>query len=101
MRHRVLGRSGVRVSELWLGGHEYKRWLPRESNMEVFLKTQPQRKKLIERALDAGVNFFDTTHAEEAESLGLAQNYLSIQTRMGCTELYVSLRSRALKHVTF
>lgn len=77
MRYRVLGRTGLKVSELGFGGHEYRRRLnpihfPRERNREELLKTQPQRNKLIERALDAGVNYFDTTLPEEAESLRFA-----------------------------
>jgi len=77
VRYRVLGRTGFKVSELGLGGHEYRRGLnpfhfPSEWNREEFLKKQPQRTTLIERALAAGVNYFDTTFMEEAESLGLA-----------------------------
>lgn len=72
MQYRRLGRTGLRVSELGLGGHEYRRWLPGERNKEDFMRTQPERKRLVERAISAGVNYFDTTHAEEAESLGLA-----------------------------
>jgi len=72
MKYRVLGRTGLKVSEFGLGGHEYRRWLPEERNRDEFLKTQPQRTKLVERAIDAGVNYFDTTFVDEAESLGLA-----------------------------
>jgi len=84
MKYRTLGRTGLKVSELAIGGHEYRRWLdpyhfPGERNVEEFLRTQPQRNKLLERALDAGVNYFDTTFVEEAESLGLALKALGLR----------------------
>ena len=72
MRYRVLGRTGLRVSELGVGGHEYRRWLPGRRDVKEFMRTQPGRSRLIERALEAGVNYFDTTYIEEVESLGLA-----------------------------
>jgi len=77
LRYRVLGRTGLRVSELGFGGHEYRRWLntyhfPGDYDREEFLKTQPERNGFVERAIDSGVNFFDTTLREEAESLGSA-----------------------------
>jgi aryl-alcohol dehydrogenase-like predicted oxidoreductase len=83
MKYRMLGRTGLKVSVLGLGGHEYARFLspydfpvkrrPEEPvGSEELLKTQPPRNKLIERALDAGVNYFDTGIIEEPQSLGLA-----------------------------
>lgn len=83
MRYRVLGRTGFKVSELGLGGHEYARFLnpihfpgkrkvEEELRPEELLEGQGLRNRLIERAIDAGVNYFDTTWVEEAQSLGLA-----------------------------
>jgi len=77
LRYRVLGRTGFKVSELGFGGHEYRRWLntyhfPGDYDREEFLKSQPERNGFVERAIDSGVNFFDTTLREEAESLGSA-----------------------------
>lgn len=83
MRYRVLGRTGLKVSELGLGGHEYarflnpnhfsgKRKLEEKVSIQELLETQEPRNRLIERALDAGVNFFDTGIVEEVQSLGLA-----------------------------
>lgn len=77
MQYRVLGRTGFRVSELGLGGHKYRRWLnPNhfnvERNDEEFYATQKQRNMVIKRAIEAGVNYFDTTNTDEVESLGLA-----------------------------
>ncbi|MBC7091921.1 MAG: aldo/keto reductase [Nitrososphaeria archaeon] len=77
MRYHVLGRTGLHVSELGIGGHEYRRWLnPNHFNIErddkEFYNTQEERNTLIKKALDAGINYFDTTLKEEVESLGLA-----------------------------
>jgi len=77
MKYRVLGRTGLKFSELGIGGHEYRRMLNPihfkiERNLKEFLETQPQRNKLIEKAINAGINFFESSLMEEAESLGLA-----------------------------
>jgi len=83
MQYRVLGRTGWKVSELGLGGHEYTRFLnpyhfpgkrkPEELiGSEQLLATQRPRTELVRKAMDAGVNYFDTGIVEEAQSLGLA-----------------------------
>jgi len=83
MNYRVLGRTGFKVSELGLGGHEYARFLnpvhypgerkaEEEVSPEELLKSQGPRDELIEKAIGAGVNYFDTGLVEEAQSLGLA-----------------------------
>ena len=85
VRYRILGRTGLKVSELGFGGHEYRRPLPTtlgrwgEIDMEKFLRAQPERNRLIKRAIEAGVNYFDTTHEEEAKSLGLALKELRVR----------------------
>lgn len=82
MRYRTLGRTRFKVSELGLGGHEYARFLnpvhfpvrkvEEELTLEELSKGQRERNELIEKAINAGVNYFDTTLVEEAQSLGLA-----------------------------
>jgi aryl-alcohol dehydrogenase-like predicted oxidoreductase len=77
MKYRILGRTGLKFSELGIGGHEYRRMLnpihfKNQYNPQEFLQTQPQRNKLIEKAINLGVNFIESSLKEEAESLGLA-----------------------------
>ncbi len=78
MKYRVLGRTGLKVSEVGMGGHEYRRPLPTtlgrwgELDEAVFTRTQPARNQVIQAAIAAGINFFDATQPEEAKSLGQA-----------------------------
>ena len=78
MKYRLLGRTGYRVSELGFGGHEYRRPLPStlgqwgSLDLDQFQRSQALRNHLINRAIDAGINFFDVTQPEEHKSLGLA-----------------------------
>jgi len=86
MKYRILGRTGLRVSVIGLGGHEYRRWLPGNRDMEHFVRTQPERNKLVGRAIDVGINYFDTTFLEEAESLGRALKTLGVRR----DDIYIS-----------
>lgn len=73
-----MGRTGLKVSELGFGGHEYRRPLPTtlvrwgEINLKDFMKKQSKRNKLIEYAIEKGINYYDATQPEEAKSLGIA-----------------------------
>lgn len=92
MKHRILGRTGLRVSEIGLGGHEYMRPLPTtlgrwgEIDHEAFMNKQPDRNELIETAVEAGINYFDATQPEEAKSLGIALQQIGVRD-----EVYVAL----------
>jgi aryl-alcohol dehydrogenase-like predicted oxidoreductase len=87
MRYRVLGRTGLKVSELGLGGHEFARFLPswhfttnrkfeEPVPSEELAATQAPRNDLIQTAIEAGVNYFDTGEVAEPQSLGLALDSL-------------------------
>jgi len=80
MKYRILGRTGLKVSELGVGGHEFPRILSEGRRMGVEelpspegrLETQGPRNQLVKRAVEAGVNFFDTGQIDEPQSLGFA-----------------------------
>ncbi|WP_018637805.1 aldo/keto reductase [Parafrankia elaeagni] len=57
MDHRVLGRTGVRVSPLCLGAMMFGDWGNQDHDDSI---------KIIHRALDAGINFIDTADVYSA-----------------------------------
>lgn len=81
MRKNLLGRTGLQVSVLALGGHEY---LPdgrsRGFNEDMKLAVSPghigtgyggpRRKEVLRAAYDLGINLFDVTIDSEKEALG-------------------------------
>ena len=62
MEYRRLGRAGVRVSVLSLGTNSFGTWIDEKA-----------AEKVVHRALDQGVNFFDTANTY---SYGLSEEYL-------------------------
>lgn len=81
MRFNRLGTTGIEVSAIALGGHEY---LPdgrsRGFNEDMKLAVTPghigagyggeQRRAVLRQAYDLGINFFDVTIDSEKEALG-------------------------------
>ena len=81
MIYKELGNSGVKISALSMGGHEY---LPdgrsRGFNEKFELAVQPgylfegfgqeRRRKVLSIAYQNGINFFDVTQDSEKEALG-------------------------------
>lgn len=81
MKYVKLGKTGVAVSVISLGGHEYlSNKLSRGFNEDFEKAITPgyifpgfggdQRKKLLLKAFDLGINYFDVTHDSEKEALG-------------------------------
>src|SRR5450432_1884197 len=57
MKYKLLGKTGLKVSELCLGTMTF-------GGREVIGNLgQPEANDLVARALDAGINFFDTADA--------------------------------------
>ncbi len=71
MKYKVLGRTGVKVSELCLGTMTFG-----EDFYNIAVVDQPGANKMVARALEAGVNFFDTadvySYGGSEEVLGTA-----------------------------
>ena len=81
MRYSEIGNTGIKISSIAMGGHEY---LPdgrsRGFNEDMTLATTPgyifpgfggePRKAVLRMALEYGVNFFDVTQDSEKEALG-------------------------------
>jgi aryl-alcohol dehydrogenase-like predicted oxidoreductase len=67
MEHRQLGRTGVSVSKLCLGAMMFGDWGNKDHDDSI---------RIIDRALDAGINFIDTadvySHGESEEIVGKA-----------------------------
>ena len=55
MKYRLLGRTGVKVSELCLGTMTFG-----DNFLNIAVVDQAGANKMVARALDAGINFFDT-----------------------------------------
>lgn len=62
MEYRQLGRSGLRVSLIGLGGNTFGRYADEERTAEI-----------VREALEQGINFFDTANIY---NLGISETYL-------------------------
>lgn len=71
MQYRTLGHSGVRVSEVGVGGHregvETRGGIARTAR---FFASDQERARVIGAAMDAGITYFDSTYYCEIKSLG-------------------------------
>lgn len=70
MKYKTLGKTGLLASVLGIGGHQYRWYLGGNIKNGRHIKFDPGRYKIIAQAVEAGVNFFDTTYHEEVQSLG-------------------------------
>jgi aryl-alcohol dehydrogenase-like predicted oxidoreductase len=78
MNYRLLGRTGVKVSELCLGTMTFG-----ENFFNIAVVDQPGANDMVARALDAGINFFDTadvySYGRSEEVLGAALKETGIE----------------------
>lgn len=102
MKYSKIGKTDVAVSYIAMGGHEY---LPngksRGFNEDMALATQPgylfpgfggeERRKVLQMALDKGVNFFDVTQDSEKEAIGRNLKEVSVPG-----EIYIQTRPEGM-----
>lgn len=88
MNYRLLGRTGVKVSELCLGTMTFG-----ENFFNIAVVDQLSADAMVARALDAGVNFFDTADvysygrseevlAQALKASGIARDKIIIATKV-------------------
>jgi len=71
MRYRSYGRTGLTVSEIGLGGHQEGVETGTGVAMSArYYRSDEERARIVGRAIDAGVTYFDTTYGCELASLG-------------------------------
>ena len=80
MNYRRLGRSGLVVSEIGVGGHHLRK--DTDAGSRGFRATAQERAAIFSRALDQGITFFDTTFKEEAISFGEALRIMGRRDEM-------------------
>lgn len=102
MKYRKLGKTGIEISALAMGGHEYlPNHLSRGFN-EDFEKAitpgyifpgfgGPRRKEILKKAFDLGINYFDVTHDSEKDALGRNFSELGLPY-----EVYVQTRPEGM-----
>jgi aryl-alcohol dehydrogenase-like predicted oxidoreductase len=77
MKYRLLGRTGLKVSELCLGTMTFG-----QNFYGIAVVDQPDANAMVARALEAGINFFDTadvySYGESEMVLGQALKDCSI-----------------------
>lgn len=98
MNYRRLGRSQLQVSEIGVGGHHLRKDSP--NGDRIFRGTAQERAAIFSRALERGINFFDTTFKEEAISFGEALRIMGRRDEMvlcSMDEQYAAFRSADLK----
>ena len=80
MRYRRLGKTGLMISEVSLGGHWRAPWRTREdgwwwgkfANEQVPDKVAKNRTEVVSKAIDCGMNYLDITGGEECLCFGVA-----------------------------
>jgi len=100
MEYRMLGKTGLKVSAIGLGGHEFRRQQFLKDSR--FTELNPERPKMLKTAFEMGVNYFDTTFQEEVQSLGSSLkkagiNREDVHVSSTCIYLLRQLKKRDVK----
>ena len=103
MKYRVLGRTGLKISEVSLGGHyDGMGWREKGSDK------QSRRNEVISEAIKNGINYFDSNDVYESETLGPALSaakaerekiFLSVDTNAYKDEDNYTNRSKMLDEI--
>ncbi len=97
MRYRRLGKTGLMLSELSLGGH----WRTREGARywgsfpgdKVPADVQRNREDVVGRAIDLGINYLDLTTPAEATAYGAALKALGEKMWIGYSDYILCIRN--------
>ena len=89
MQYHTLGKTGLKVSALGVGGHEFNWWHNGTVRNNRMVSFDPDRQAVIETALEGGVNYFDTTFFEEVHSLGHEISRLKCRDQMVISSMVI------------
>jgi aryl-alcohol dehydrogenase-like predicted oxidoreductase len=96
MNYRLLGRTGLKVSELCLGTMTFG-----ENFYGIAVVDQPSANAMVARAIEAGINFFDTadvySYGQSEETLGTAlkKSAISRDTQIIATKVRSAMSEAA------
>ena len=99
MNYRLLGKTGLWLSEISLGGH----WRTREGHRywggfpddKVPADVQRNREDVVGRAIDLGINYVDITTPGEAVAYGNCQKALGRKIWIGYSDYILCIRDPA------
>jgi aryl-alcohol dehydrogenase-like predicted oxidoreductase len=98
MKYRVLGRTGMKISEIALGGH-YNGVGWREKGSDK----QERRNEVIGEAYKLGINFFDSNEVYESAKIGIALSENKIQRETihlaADTNAYENVRKNLINNI--
>jgi aryl-alcohol dehydrogenase-like predicted oxidoreductase len=78
MKYIKFGKVDILVSRIGLGGHQFEWTFSGNVNNGEYLRHNPERNEVVKKAIDGGINYFDTGFREEIQSLGYVLHNLGI-----------------------
>lgn len=99
MEFAKFGRSGIQVSRIGLGGHregvDTRQGIARTAR---FFRSDQERARVVGRAIDGGVTYFDTTYGCELASLGRSLRILGRRKGLLVSGMRVDFFSNLAKY---